>query len=130
MCVAQSWRQRPSTSVVRAATVARPSPVASNCSRIRADSRSYSSLMPGPISTDISPLRTGGHPCPSPAKRSRYLALLPRLERVRTAFVVADANRIVNARHENLAIADLACSGRVGDGLNHLFGLLIGDHQF
>src|SRR5687767_39203 len=52
---------------------------------------------------------------------------LIELERVRVSFPGANAQRALDAVDKNLAVADLSGLGRIGDGLHHLFDLVVVD---
>src|ERR1700751_6377940 len=58
--------------------------------------------------------------------RVRRLALKRRL----SALVVADADRLVNARYEYLAVAYVTGARRGDDRVDHLFCRLVVYHQF
>src|SRR5882672_502894 len=54
----------------------------------------------------------------------------PGLEGLRVDFPGANAHRVQQFRHENLAVADLARPGYVGDGLDHLVDPVIVNREF
>ena len=53
-----------------------------------------------------------------------------QLQRVLAALIVADADRFVDAAHENLAVADTPCAGRANDGLYRLFLHIVVNNHF
>src|SRR5689334_21904995 len=51
-------------------------------------------------------------------------------QRCGIGFAGADAHRLIDAEHEDLAVADLAGFGRRGDRLDHLVDMVGGDRDF
>ncbi len=54
----------------------------------------------------------------------------PVLKRVHAGFTGADPHDVDEFGHEDLAVADLAGVGRLGDRFNHLVDLVIRDRDF